>query len=238
MFIDCRGQGRTCNMLIRDLCGYFISKHGVNIKYQNHHNLQKILGHLVPVFTFEPNGSQLATEEDVNDCLQGNIRCSLSFLNIYCQTGPVAKFIYENYKSPIVNEPIDEIFIHVRLGDVQHGNRTPDLHYYQKILGDTNKQINITSDSPNHSLIQQLTKQYNVKMYNGSEIDTLFEASKYKTVILSLGTFSWMMGLVASKSKKFYPDPSEYTIWHGPIFEQTDWFCVSRTNDMIHTHLH
>jgi hypothetical protein len=46
------------------------------------------------------------------------------------------------------------------------------------------------------------------------------------TKVLSLGTFSWWIGFLRSKSRKhtiFCPDVDKYKKWHGDIFPMKGW---------------
>lgn len=56
-----------------------------------------------------------------------------------------------------------------------------------------------------------------------NEIDTIMFGSTCKNIILSNGTFSWMIGVFGYHSTIYYPDPKLKECWHGDIFVFDDW---------------
>ena len=57
---------------------------------------------------------------------------------------------------------------------------------------------------------------------NSSEVETIMFGSTCNNIILSGGTFSWLIGFLAVKSEKiFYPEIKEK--WFGDIFSFTNW---------------
>lgn len=90
----------------------------------------------------------------------------------------------------------DNVYIHVRLGDVPFLN--PGFNYYDKILSKLNfKEGYISSDSINHEICQKLIEKYKLKIIEYKEVKTIMFASTCKYIILSQGTFSWLIGLLA-----------------------------------------
>ena len=78
----------------------------------------------------------------------------------------------------------------------------------------------IATDSPNHENIKYLTEKYNLTLVTYNEHDTILFGSTCKDVILSLGTFSWMLGLFSFYCENiYYMNPRCVKYWHGPIFE-------------------
>jgi hypothetical protein len=56
---------------------------------------------------------------------------------------------------------LEDVFIHVRLGDVS--NYSPGYEYYSKSIDSLNfDKIYLSTDSPNHTLIQTLMENYNI----------------------------------------------------------------------------
>jgi hypothetical protein len=116
----------------------------------------------------------------------------------------------------------NDLFIHVRLGDVT--SKTEHLYdYYTKTIKSLKfNQGYISSDNINHSLCQNLIKNFNLFIINKSEIETIMFASTCNNIILSGGTFSWLIAFLALKSENiFYPELKEK--WFGDIFSFTDW---------------
>ena len=162
----------------------------------------------------------------------------------WCQTSSIVSHIrnvvnfenrvYENnpYKKRYGNN--NDLFIHVRLGDTYDLKFNSPYDYYDNIINKiyesdnykNNVNINtsvsyITSDSINHDICQRLINKYGLKIYDSDEIDTLQFGSTCQSLVLSNGTYSWLLGLLSFKSNVHYP-----TIkikWHGNIFVYPDW---------------
>jgi hypothetical protein len=109
----------------------------------------------------------------------------------------------------------NSIFIHVRLGDATH--QTPPSSYFEEQL-DTLSYTDgyIASDTPNHPIVRHLIQKYRLRPFQDTEIRTIQFANTCKYVILSHGTFSWLLGFFAFNSQVFCP-PWKAT-WHGDIF--------------------
>ena len=154
----------------------------------------------------------------------------------WCQTSSIVSYIrnvvnFEErvYKSnPYIKRYNNnsDLFIHVRLGDIIEFKFDVDYKYYDEIItkiSNTNpyKKAYITSDSIDHDICQRLIKKYNLIIYNADEIDTLQFGSTCKSIVLSNGTFSWLLGLLSFRSNVHYPTIKKK--WHGNIFIYPDW---------------
>lgn len=131
------------------------------------------------------------------------------------------KVMNKNYYKDRYNNNND-LFIHVRLGDVE--NRTKKiLSYFDNTIKSLkfNKGY-IASDNINHDICIYLSKKYNLTFINENEVRTIMFGSTCNNIILSGGTFSWLIGFLAIKSKKiFYPDIEDR--WYGDIFNFSNW---------------
>ena len=133
----------------------------------------------------------------------------------YCQTSYTSrlylKYLYDNKNSIINSNPYknrynynNDVFIHVRLGDVV--NKNPGLKYYTNVLESIHFDKGyISSDSIDHSICKELIAKYNLTVIILDEIQTIQFASTCKYIILSNGTFSWMIGSMGFFSKVWYP---------------------------------
>lgn len=129
----------------------------------------------------------------------------------------------EEVKSKVLNANIfqerlhnRDVFIHVRLGDVPNFN--PGYDYYDKLLSTLDFEHGyISSDSIEHDICQRLIEKYKLQLVNKDEVEMIMFANTCKYLILSQGTFSWLMGLFAYGSEKIYY-PKIKTEWHGNIF--------------------
>jgi hypothetical protein len=115
----------------------------------------------------------------------------------------------------------NDVFVHVRLGDVPH--HCPSMAYFEKALdGIRFDKGYISSDSPTHPLVQTLMKKYNLLLVALPPHRTIQFANTCKHLVLSHGTFSWMMAFFAFDADTIqYPQVK--TPWHGDIFVFPEW---------------
>ena len=133
-----------------------------------------------------------------------------------------------NYKNEILNhfnlkyenENNNDVFIHVRLGDLTDFN--PGIEYYREALKSFpfNKGY-ISSDTINHPIISNLIKEFNLSLINISPVDTINFAKNFKNIVLSRGSFSWWIGFLSKSKNIIYP--KNYKIWVNEIFVFSDW---------------
>lgn len=156
----------------------------------------------------------------------------LSTAKIFCQSPEFSKYLFEYVNQDFVKKSImdnkfkdryknnNDVFLHIRLGDVICYN--PNFDFYDGIISTlTYDNIFIASDSPNNEICTKLCSKYNAKMYNENETDTILFGSTCKNIILSGGTFSYMIGLFGFYSNIYYPT-NKYK-WHGDIFNLPNW---------------
>ena len=119
----------------------------------------------------------------------------------------------------------NDVFVHVRLGDIANLPVCLKLDYYDTALLSipSFEQAYISSDSIDHPICKQLIKKYNMHIVTKNEVDTIKFASTCKHVVLSTGTFSWLIGALAFDSNVYYPQHPRYKWWHGNIFVFDDW---------------
>jgi hypothetical protein len=151
----------------------------------------------------------------------------------WCQTTLIAKFIKEyvnNQQENIISSnPFKEkyknnnsVFVHVRLGDTINLGYSTNYEYYDKALSSISFDKGyISSDSIDHETCQNLIKKYGLKIYDNNEVNTIQFASVNKYIILSSGTFSWLMGIFGFFSSIYYPKIK--VKWHGDIFVFPEW---------------
>ncbi len=228
-----KGKGRFGNIFFRNMAGHFIGKtNNIKVEYVD----KELFGKLgITFFNIENNESYTTKLElDENNFMsyiltKQNIKDNLSLSNIFCQTKEFALFLRNNLnKDDIINKNIskdryqnnNDVFIHVRLGDVIYLNA--GLSYYEKVLNSMKFDNGyITSDTINHDICKSLIKKYNLKIINKNIIETIMFASTCKNIVLSNGTFSWMIGLLSFYSNIYYPKIK--VVWHGDIFVFDDW---------------
>jgi hypothetical protein len=157
----------------------------------------------------------------------------------YFQTPTVANYIRDrinidkeniiksNEYSNRINKNND-VFIHVRLGDIINLNNYEHFEYYDKALSNISFDKGyISSDSINHDIVIKLINKYNLNIFNNSEVKTIQFGSTCKHIVLSKGTFSFTIGIfgdIISNSNIYYPEKIKNNInWHGNIFVFSEW---------------
>jgi hypothetical protein len=216
-------QGRLGNILLINAGASIISKK-YNLKVQNYNFSDKSIN----FYDGDRENENFITLNDSNvfKFLQENEDIHHGIIvDCYFQTSEFIlkyfKQIKEMFSYCKIKEMQDNLFIHVRLGDVIHLN--PGLEYYSYCIENSNfKDGYISSDSPEHPIVLNLIKKYNLKLYNNNNIlDTIFFASSFDNLILSNGTFSWWIGFLSNQKNIFYPIPK--IKWHGDIYIFENW---------------
>ena len=120
----------------------------------------------------------------------------------------------------------DEVFVHVRLGDIYYYHKLAKLEYYIKALDSiTFTKGYISSDTIDHPFVLELVKRYNLIIYNDSPVNTINFAKNFNNLVLSQGTFSWFIGFLSKANNILYPN--NYNRWHGDIFVYDEWQGIS-----------
>lgn len=115
-----------------------------------------------------------------------------------------------------------DVFVHVRLGDLANRNLTPDINYYETILNSISfTRGYISTDTPNHPMIDHLVRKYHLNHFLDNEIATIQFGSTCKYIVTAGGTFSWLIALLGFNSDVYYP--KNYLKWHGDIYVFPDW---------------
>ena len=152
----------------------------------------------------------------------------------YYQTSKFANllqkyFQIEEYNNPVIKNNIykyrynnnNDLFVHVRLDDVKIHNA--GFEYYDKILSSIKFDKGyIASDEITHEICKKLIKKYNLKVINLPEIPTIMFGSTCRYVVLTSGTFSFVIGILSFFSKVFYL--KQFNTWcPASLYEINDW---------------
>ncbi len=234
--------GRFCNHVFRNLAFNYIAKNNLlQIEYHYPEETQTLGFELF--FYDKPKiyKKQLTiSDENFMNFISGSPCLDTLFTiknrDTYCQSKEFALFLYNEYyneynddnKKKLINANIfksrynnnNDVYVHVRLGDISHLN--PGFNYYDGILSKmefTNGYI--SSDSPNHPIVMNLIHKYNLVLISFNEVKTIQFASTCKNIVLSQGTFSWMIGFFGFYSTIYFPKIKKP--WHGDIFVIPNW---------------
>ena len=218
-------QGRLGNNLLQNI-GISILSKKFDFKVENYINEEelKILG-------LSLNKRQ-NTNTNFNSYYDTDLMYLLSLNKInngilYEVTFQVKDFVL-TYKQDILNhfnlkydyENNNDLFIHVRLGDVS--NLNVGIEYYKSAINSiTFNKGYISSDTLTHHIVQELIKEYNLILYDNNPLDTINFGKNFNNLILSTGTFSWWIGLLSKAKNIIFPLNGPK--WHGDIFVYEDW---------------
>jgi len=230
---------RLCNQIIRNTAVSFIAeKHNLQVKYSSDSKINSLGIRLYSGTNVYPTTISL-TDCNFFEILDlPELNQNVNINDEYFQTNSISNKIY-NYlrdtkefvvrKNPFADRYSlnNDCFVHIRLGDVTHCN--VGVEYYKKVISrlkfDT---LYIASDSPKHSIVQQILQSFErVKFVHFDEIKTIQFGSTCKHVVLSHGTFSAVIGYLSFFSEVYYPHYSlAPNMWHGDIFSIPGWKCV------------
>ena len=245
---DTRVGGGLCNCLIRNICVSLLAEAmDLRVHYAYWSESDK-LG--IPLFSgnniYPPDKNIIINDDNWMDTFTKIRTLSLGNLvfdekQMFFQNKSISHFLYTHYfrndgiKNNIIERNIfksryktnNDIFIHVRLGDITDKHSLPLSYYVQAIQQKSEYgAIFIGSDSPDHFICQQLITIFErSSLFLQDEVSTIQFASTCKTVILSHGTFSAMIGYLAYDSDVYYPQYLK-TPWHGDILSIDGWNCI------------
>ena len=232
--------GRSGNLLFQNIGTSIISKK-FNLFVEKYENIDEFKQLGLIVFSGEREMDKLILVSDDGFLYKNGIKTSekcMSLIELMNLDNIESGIYYEGYfqvgefikkyekeimdhftliKSP---RKKNEIFIHVRLGDVDYLN--PGLAYYEKCLNSIDFDGGyISSDSPHHPLVNKLINDYGLILFSGSPVDTINFGKDFNNLILSQGTFSWWIGFLSKSENIFWPSGGQK--WHGDIFVFDSW---------------
>lgn len=234
--------GRFCNQFIRNIAVSILAKkYNLKVTYM-HTDEMATLG--IPLYSGSNSYLGSTPLNDVNYMHYYNdlnpLYKNFSMTgHTYFQTRQISNIIHNYLKSPEIRDTIigankfrgrynnnEDIFIHIRLGDV--ANYNPGVGYYDKVikmlLSKNPANIFISSDDIDHITCKILLAKYRIAtpiQYN--HIETLQFASTCKYIILSHGSFSATIGNLAFYSEVYYPKYDPRKIWYGDMFTGLGW---------------
>jgi hypothetical protein len=235
-------NGRLGNLFFINLAMHFISlKLNLKCEYKYYEKFAK-LGIYLHKGKREYSSNILLTDDNFIDIIKDNdlnksniiinnenwfqTKFFVKYLNTYFHL-PYNKFKIINnnlYKKRYDNN--NDLFIHVRLGDIE--DRIDNImNYYELVISKLNYITGyISSDNINHEICKYLINKYHFIVINEDEIETIMFASTCNNIILSGGTYSWLIGFFAFFSKNIYY-PNLTKCWYGDIFQFPYWNSIN-----------
>lgn len=139
---------------------------------------------------------------------------------------PFCKSIIEKNKFKDRYKTNNDIFIHIRAGDVfsiKKHPMFPTISFYNNTIENIKKNegydnIYLCSDNIKADICQELIKKYNIQVKEYDEVDTIHFGSTCKNVIISSGSFSFMIGLFSFYSKVYYEKDAGKG-WHPTYYD-------------------
>jgi hypothetical protein len=237
-------NGRLGNQIIRNLVISLIAeKNNLRVTYSSYELIQQLGINLFIGNNIYPNTILLTDDNFFNILHIDVLNFNLNPNNNYFQTKDITTFLYnylqsDNIKSNIINKNQfkqkynnnNDLFVHIRLGDVAHFN--PGIDYYINTIANINfDKLYISTDEKNHCIITQLIKKYpNIILINYNEINTIQFGSTCKNIILSHGSFSAIIGYLSFYSNVYYPNYDETKKWYGDMFSINGWITPLQTH--------
>ncbi len=251
--IDCRGEQRFGNKFFRNMLGLFLSeKYGVECCFDNANAFNDLGIHLDSKRLSASDGACIPiTDANLLEFLRNDVldKTKLYKISGWCQTIEFSRHLYSyftNIENKICKDIMrknkfkerynknNDLLIHVRYGDIgEHGRVTnkkyvPDINYYAYALNNlTYDTAYICSDTIYIKMCRDLIKAFKLKPLLLNPIDTIMFGSTCNNIVLSCGTFSYLIGLLGFYSDKIlYCNPARLDQWHGDIFGGTKWEMV------------
>ena len=251
--------GRFGNKFIRNMTIFLLKeKYGFYSSYHEDREFKELgFGNIFNNTGEVPNyeKEKMINDKDIINYLDNNIeldnKIKYKYAHIFNQLPEIIKHIidyYQNDKHLLCKQIINnnkfkhrynnnnDVFIHIRCGDIFYSNPlTPNLEYYKNILDSLEEEydnIYIASDFIHRTECQELIKTYNAKVYNANLIETILFGSTCKYVILSSGSYSFIIGILSFYSKKIYFSTEAGEIerngvkgrWHDDYYDKFDKF--------------
>ena len=228
--------GRFANLFFVGMALSFISKNNnLFVSYKNEEKLKELGIDLFHGNKTYEKSIQLKDENFMELIVGKPILKNITIKNdVWCQTKEFAIYLRDYFDIPDNKNTIvkanrfkerynsnNDVFVHIRLGDII-GLYNQPFEYYDKILSNLKFEKGYySSDSIDHPICQKLSEKYKLKKIVESEVNTIMFGSTCKHLVLSSGTFSWMIGVFGFFSKVYYP--KIHIKWHGDIFVYPEW---------------
>lgn len=230
-------QGRFGNLFFVNMFLHFISfKYDLKCYYKYGKRFHELgISFNKGKHTYQKNC--LITDNNFLRILRSNILepCNVIIHHVWFQNKEFCLMLKSYFKNEKIKNKImeknifkaryqknNDLFIHFRLGDVTNITNTNTECYDNLIRQISYSNGFIASDSINHPLCKELVQKYNFKLIDLNEVKTIMFASTCKYIVLSGGTFSWLIGFFAFYSQDIYYKDFQQR-WYGDIFSFLNW---------------
>ena len=237
--------GRFANHFIRNMAAHFIAKHNnIKMTYSYYKEITQ-LGVNLFIGSNQYREVLYITDSNLMHTINNpNVNHNLIIDSCYAQIPEFSQYLrtyLQSIQSSIIEKnpqkerysTNNDLFVHVRLGDLLYIEKTENkkcyhsFEYYDKACSSIQFEKGyIASDSLDHSICQRLIEKYNLIPVKQNEIDTIQFGSTCKHIVLSSGTFSYLIGILAFFSNIYYSNEGLYK-WCGDIFVFPDWNKIS-----------
>jgi hypothetical protein len=233
--------GRLCNHIIRAFAANFLAKKNLLVfDYGEYFPTMKELG--IELYTTGSTTYTSTAYISTNELMSHIYNQTINNYNIivedYYQSKDFSNYLYSYYRQHENQQSIinanrfkerynsnNDVFVHVRLDDTAQYNQ--GYEYYDKALSTLQFEHGyISSDTIDHDICKKLIEKYNLIPIKYNEVETIMFGSTCKYVILTGGSFSFIIGLFSFFSKVLYL--KGFNKWYPPeLFFIDDWTEVS-----------
>lgn len=230
---------RLCNnVILNSVFSILASQNDLYIEYAYHDECEK-LGIKLFCGINKYDKTIYITDSDVIQLINGTkdvkLESNIKNNGSYFQTKEISNYLFKYY-FPLFQDNImlqnkfksrynsnNDIFIHIRLGDITYYN--PGYEYYVKAIQSIKDYNNvyISSDTISHEICNKLITNFNAIPIEYDEVDTIHFGSTCKHVILSHGSFSAVIGYLSFYSDVYYPEFQTHKLWCGDMFSIPGW---------------
>ena len=232
--ISCNYKGRLGNLLFQDVSMSILAEK-FNLKVDSYTEYLPLRMNLYNSGSISNENLEKVNDDNFLNILKSkNIKNGI-YLDGYFQNKDFVLEYEEKIRSQFYLDyeevDKDDVFIHVRMGDLANMFPWQSIDYFKEALSKINyRKIYISSDdlnnvsAPHHKLVQDLISEFNMIFYLNKPAETINFAKNFNNLILSQGTFSWWIGFLSRAENIYFPKGGP--IWHGDIFVFDNWNAI------------
>jgi hypothetical protein len=233
--VSVRYMGRLGNCLIQYAAARILaSKYGLAMDPESSKHILRLAGPAVNLHLGSsnrpiPNEKRIVRERDYLQLISRNSIESFHYIieDSFQDPNFVALFkedIKNTVRMPEPNKVPNSVICHVRLGDCDNSPRRLPYGYYRDALRSLDFETGvITSDSPDHSDVKSLSREFGLEISDLNPMQTLLNSNSYEKCVLSEGSFSWWIGLLSDAKEVVINKRLRSYQWHGDIFIFPEW---------------